>query len=345
MARAKAATRRNVAKIQSTLYSHFFDVVYSGQKGCNHIIHTEKVMKMLNSSKIVSALKVQKTLSAAMGNEVTKQSVIHKAVVSMSEFDSFEQMMALTDRSTLIKESLWAERELDANEIIIHAGGLSAHLCLSDAAIRIYSHDGLSLIGTLYLPQELGTYMVLDDDIEYSHKNKSIEISAGGFKFFFMRKSPIIMNILGHDRDGNAIFNKSFSSSKEALESLDDALDIKKQMAMLVSTMDRLEWDDGDVIRDALKIGLTKEEVMQTVWTAICLHTKAFEDNKKPMCKTLGVVCYLYFKNHLHGRDRFSNRNIGNLIGELDLDPHALMLLRNMAKNAYDRFTLTHYNR
>lgn len=302
-------------------------------------------MRMLNSSKIVSALKVQKTLSAAMGNEVTKQSVIHKAIVSMSDFDSFEQMMSLTDRSTLIKESLWAEREFDANEIIIHAGGLSAHLCLSDSAIRIYSHDGLSLIGILYLPKELGDYMVMDEDVEYSHKNKSIEVSAGGFNFFFIRKSPTIMNILGHDRDGSAIFNRSFSANKEALERLDDALDIKKQMAMLLSTMDRLEWIDDDIIREALKIGLTKEDVVRTAWTAICLHTKAFEDNKKPMCKTLGVVCHLLFKKHLHGRDRFSNRNIGNLIGELDLDPHALMLLRNMAKNAYDRFTLTHYNR
>lgn len=299
---------------------------------------------MLPANKLISALNVQKAISSAMGNSVTKQSVIRKAVTTISGFDSYEQALALTDRNALIKNSVWAERGFFSNEVLVHAGFLTFHFDCANGHVNVGGIDEDSLFASFDLPETLKGYAIVDDEMHYSHSKKSITLNLSAYVFTITRDSENSATIEAKSLiKENYFLDKRFCFSGSDFNKLEGLLNKDLRLAELFYAMDLTE--SGDVEKEAKAIGISELDLENTIWTAIWL-----KNDKDPeigitrvMTKTLGVVCDLYINKYLSNRYIDSDANIDFVLNKLNISPFDFNLLRNMARNEAQRFKFSHF--
>lgn len=303
---------------------------------------------MIPISRLCNAIQLQKALSVATNNFVSKQSTVHQAAAEYSGFDSFQQALALTDRSEMIINSLWAEQYNWTHQKLwhIHSGHYTFCIDTSECMLFVSHLDGSGEF-EYELPDVLQDYVISEQEIEYDHSMKKIVIRT-------LKHIDIIFQRHADDKVGFAIHHKGTVTDKtsgknfpicshtmnKSLILLDSATQLPRLLDEISAVCDR------DINHLANTNGITGQFISDTIDTASWLFeldkgNDDYANELKPehtQAASIGYVADLY----LHDTPNDTSWVV-EMRESMSTDNRLLNFFRGMASADRKQYEFKHY--
>jgi len=305
------------------------------------------------SNNLPIATRVQQALSLATNNTVTKQSIIQQACAVISDFDSFEEAMALTDREHLIKNRLWFERDI-FDEVVIHAGQTSLTLNLIHASEIVvstrYAHtdeeksNDDDRFGIALNPFLTGT-AVFDKNITYNHQLSMITILVGGETIEFHRINHSTVSISAFRNNKRYLFETLKVDGSDL--AMSDQMDVTRLLAKFltdISLYDEATTGNGHLV----DLDLDRETIDSALDTARYIRFDlADEGEPKPdnyNTKLLGLVIAAFEDTYIT-KQNLKGDFYEDMLDDNNVPVEMTKYLFNMARNEKNCYLFTHYNK
>ncbi len=301
---------------------------------------------MLPIYQLCDTNQLQNALSMATNNRVTKQSIIHQAAANFSGFPDFQSALALTDRSHLIRESVWAEQHIWSEQKLwhIHAGYYTFCIDTVSGALKTFYIDG-EMLHDIDLPNNLRSYQIDKDEIDYDHSMKKIVIRTKiGIDIVFHRHNKNKIGVLINHEDYT--ITKNFDIDDTELDAFSTFFDSATQLPRLLDEISAVREGSIDIFEQ--RSGMTGQDIEDTINTASWLFESDkgnlhFANEIKPnrtLAKPIGYVADLLLNS-------VSNDTpwVTEMCESMSINHHLLNWLRGMARESAARFKFSHFVR
>lgn len=302
---------------------------------------------MLPISRLCDTAQLQKALSVATNNFVSKQSTVQQAAAALSGFESFQQALALTDRSEMIINSLWAEQYNWTHHKLwhIHAGHYTLCINTADSSIEVSHLDG-EMVDEIPLPNALTDYVIAENEIEYDHCLKKLVIrTLVGIDIVFHRYGDNNLGVLINHRDtSQACTSKCYDIHVQAIRESMVLLDTATQLPRLLDEISAA--CEHNMSQIAAENEITEQYITDTINTASWLFEldKGNDDYaselkpKHTLAAPIGYIADLYLS-------KSPNQDfwVTQMCDSMSIDTALLNFFRGMAKADSKVYLFKHY--